>query len=210
VSMTEHAKSKLGGFSRGMLQRIGIAQTLLNEPKLMILDEPLVGLDPHGRNQLKEIIIQQKKLGTNVFFSSHILSDVETMCDSIGILYKGRLLCHGPLNELLSDQGFKVKVNAGREELLREIMHESVSNDRLPDGSRQLVFNENKDLRQKVNALAAAHADALSISSSKERLEDFFFRKVENARQELNLGGDREKEIAAEKEKNGDSPIPEK
>ena len=93
VKMSEHAKSKLAGFSRGMVQRIGIAQAILNDPKLLILDEPLVGLDPLGRQEFKDIIMEQKKRGISVFFCSHILSDVEKICDHIGILYKGEMLC---------------------------------------------------------------------------------------------------------------------
>lgn len=180
VKMTEYAKSKLGGFSRGMLQRIGIAQAILNKPEILILDEPLTGLDPHGRQELKGIITAQKKAGTNVFFSSHILSDVETMCDRIGILYKGRLLCHGELNSLLSEKGFRVMIAPGKEAIAKDLMPESVKTHKLSDGGWELDFDENQAIKEKLKILREKEGEAITIMPSTENLETFFFRTIEN------------------------------
>lgn len=108
-----------------MLQRVGIAQAILNSPELLILDEPLLGLDPYGRQEFKEIILEQRdKFGASVFFSSHILSDVEEICDSISILNKGRLLCAGKLSDLLShDTGNGILVKIVKcDEAVKELM----------------------------------------------------------------------------------------
>lgn len=178
VKMTEHASSKLGGFSRGMTQRIGIAQAILNKPQLLILDEPLVGLDPHGRQELKAIINRQKQAGTNVFFCSHILSDVESICDRVGILSKGELLCCGPIAELLSETGFRVVVKPGHDSLMQKLMPEASSSTKLSNGGWELVFNNNSDVKKHIDAYMEKNPDSLTSSPSRESLEDFFFRKI--------------------------------
>ncbi len=101
VGLGESRDISLGKYSRGMLQRIGIAQALISDPKLLVLDEPLSGLDPVGRKEIKEIILEQKKKGTTVFFSSHILPDAEAVCDRIGIIMDGEILKVGLLDKLL-------------------------------------------------------------------------------------------------------------
>jgi ABC-2 type transport system ATP-binding protein len=88
-------------YSRGMLQRIGIAQALIGSPELLILDEPLTGLDPIGRKEMKDIILEEKTKGTTIFFSSHILPDAEAVCDRIGIIIDGEIKRVGALSELL-------------------------------------------------------------------------------------------------------------
>lgn len=181
VKMTKHLKSKLGGFSRGMTQRIGIAQAILNRPKLLILDEPLVGLDPHGRQELKDIILEQKLNGTNVFFSSHILSDVEKMCDRISILYQGNLLCYGKLEDLLSQTGSRVHVNHGEDEVIRDLIPEATGTMRHADGSWELVFQNKPETTLRLKEIKELHPKSITITPSRENLEDFFFRKIENA-----------------------------
>jgi ABC-2 type transport system ATP-binding protein len=87
-------------YSKGMLQRIGIAQSLINDPELVILDEPMSGLDPIGRKEMRDLILSLKSEGKTLFFSSHIIHDVERVCDRVGILAKGRLLGLGRINEI--------------------------------------------------------------------------------------------------------------
>jgi len=184
VRMTRHAKSKLGGFSRGMTQRIGIAQAILNNPKLLILDEPLVGLDPHGRQELKDIILDQKARGTSVFFCSHILSDAEKICDRVGILFESRLLCCGRLDELLTATGSKLRIVAGRDDIAKAVLTEATETIKHPDGSWELTFSNTKETEQTLLTVKEKYGDAVTIASSRESLEDFFFRKIANATKE--------------------------
>lgn len=180
VNMTKHAKSKLGGFSRGMVQRVGIAQAILNNPKLLILDEPLVGLDPHGRQELKDIITYQKNQGSTVFFCSHILSDVENICDHLGILSNGKLLCSGTIDDLLSETGLRLHINAGHDEIAQSVMPFATGTLKLPDGGWELIFPKNDEISEKIKQLANEHSNHIVLTLSRESLEDFFFRKIEN------------------------------
>lgn len=100
VGMNHAADLQLRKYSKGMLQRIGIAQALINDPQLVFLDEPMSGLDPVGRRQFREIILRLKSQGKTLFFNSHILSDVEDICDRFGILYEGRLIASRAMDEL--------------------------------------------------------------------------------------------------------------
>src|SRR5215218_4029656 len=96
---------QLRKFSKGMLQRVGLAQSLINEPEIVFMDEPMSGLDPIGRREVRELIAGLREKGTTVFMSTHILSDVEALCDEVAILRKGKLTAKGNLDDLLATQG---------------------------------------------------------------------------------------------------------
>jgi len=101
VGLLSAANLPLRKFSKGMLQRIGMAQALLNDPELVILDEPMSGLDPQGRKEMRDLVLELKKQGKTIFFSTHILPDVEMICDRVGIIRSGRLVTVGTLSEIL-------------------------------------------------------------------------------------------------------------
>ncbi|MDG2990839.1 ABC transporter ATP-binding protein [Candidatus Synechococcus calcipolaris G9] len=94
-------KKQMRRYSKGMLQRVGMAQALINDPDLVFLDEPMSGLDPLGRFQIREIIVSLRKQGKTIFFNSHVLSDVEAICDRVAILAQGELICQGSVMDLL-------------------------------------------------------------------------------------------------------------
>jgi ABC-2 type transport system ATP-binding protein len=102
VGLTEARFRPLRKFSKGMLQRIGLAQALIHDPELVILDEPMSGLDPVGRKDVRDIILSLRDQGKTVFFSTHIISDVEMICDRVGILAKGTMLAVGRIEDLVS------------------------------------------------------------------------------------------------------------
>ncbi len=104
VELSSHAHKRIATYSRGMLQRIGLAQALVNDPELLILDEPTNGLDPLGRLKIRKLIEQLKKQGKTIFFSSHELSEIETVCDEIIMIANGRIIQQGPVAELIGDK----------------------------------------------------------------------------------------------------------
>ncbi|MBN2162618.1 MAG: ABC transporter ATP-binding protein [Pontiellaceae bacterium] len=103
VELTNHADKRIATYSRGMLQRIGLAQALINDPELLILDEPTNGLDPIGRLKIRKLIEQLKAQGKTILFSSHELSEIETVCDEIIMIANGRIIRQGPVSELVSE-----------------------------------------------------------------------------------------------------------
>ena len=103
VELTAHAHKRIATYSRGMLQRIGLAQALINDPDLLILDEPTNGLEPLGRRKIRQLIEQLKARGKTIFFSSHELSEIETVCDEIIMIANGRIIRQGPVAELVAN-----------------------------------------------------------------------------------------------------------
>ena len=105
VELTEAAKRPLKTYSKGMLQRAGIAQALLNDPDLLILDEPFTGLDPLARIHFRELLKKLRMQGKSIFFSSHELGETELLCDNVAIMKNGRCIYHGPVDRLAGDGG---------------------------------------------------------------------------------------------------------
>ncbi len=110
VGLTGVDRVQLNKFSKGMLQRIGLAQALIGDPDLVVLDEPMSGLDPAGRKRVRDIMVMLKERGKTVFFSTHILSDAEAVCDQVAILVKGQVRSTGRISELLSPQVTEVEI----------------------------------------------------------------------------------------------------
>jgi ABC-2 type transport system ATP-binding protein len=122
VSLEDAADRRVGGYSKGMLQRIGLAQAMLQEPRLLVLDEPTAGVDPAGSHQIKDLILKCKTRGVTVLLCSHLLSQVQEICDRIGIMNQGKLIREGALSDLISiaDQTELILENASPE-LLAEL-----------------------------------------------------------------------------------------
>lgn len=122
VGLTSAGERRLGGFSKGMLQRIGLAQALVNEPRLVVLDEPTAGVDPVGSREIRDLILDLKKRGITVLLSSHLLDQVQEVCDRVSILANGELVSEGAVDELLAvENQTEVVFEAGSEELTKDI-----------------------------------------------------------------------------------------
>jgi ABC-2 type transport system ATP-binding protein len=165
--------------SKGMLQRVGLAAALVHEPELLILDEPMSGLDPIGRKEVRDIILGQKKQGQTVFFSTHILSDVETLCDRVCILKKGKVVVAGRLADLLSRDRRRTEVTiAGAEEGLQGRLSTLSRETRDVAGAVVLELEGDEALRAALELALAQGARIESVIPKRETLEDLFVREV--------------------------------
>lgn len=141
-----HARSRIvGEFSKGMARRIGLAQALINDPDLVVLDEPTSGLDPLGRRQMKDLILTLARRGKTVLLSSHLLADVEDVCDRIAILYDGRIQAMGPIREMLEE---RTRYQLTIPELPPDVMKRVLATVREAIGREPDVSHPRRDLEQ--------------------------------------------------------------
>ncbi|MFQ5768014.1 MAG: ABC transporter ATP-binding protein [Acidobacteriota bacterium] len=176
VGMAERAGIPIRKCSKGMLQRIGIGQAIMGEPRLLILDEPLSGLDPAGRRDLRDIILEQCRQGATVFFSSHILSDAELICDRVGVLHGGRLILEGRLQDLLAREIPAWEVSMRTPGSLPELQGVTVVS-RQGDRAFLQVTGE-RELTAFLDWLSAAGGHLLSLVPSRHSLEERFLDLV--------------------------------
>ena len=180
VGMTEAADVPLRKYSKGMTQRLGIAQALVNRPRLVFLDEPMSGLDPLGRREISLLIRELRESGVSVFFCSHILSDVEQLCDRVAILNRGKLVEAGGLSEIIdvSLRAVEVVVEGLSPDLESRIAG-SFRELRRQGPRSHLSFPDMPSFEKALPVLiGGGRARLVSVNPVKETLEDHFFREV--------------------------------
>src|SRR5512136_2570320 len=176
VGLERAADLPLRKYSRGMLQRAGLAQALVNDPKLVVLDEPLGGMDPLGRKEIRDIIVRFKDEGKTVFFTSHILQDIEMICDRVAIIVGGRIVKEGALRDLVSERVlFTEAIVAGVAPGAFAGLGESVS----VQGDRILLrLYEESQVDRVLDLVRSNRGRLLSLSPRTETLEDIFVETV--------------------------------
>ncbi len=178
VGLGNRGDRQLRHYSKGMLQRVGLAQALVNDPELVILDEPMSGLDPIGRREVRDIILDLKARGRTVFFSTHILSDTEMICDRVGMLVRGSLKAVGTIDDLLT-----------REVRFWEVSIRGLRDDRLPCGQivsrrEDLVLarvESQQELKRLLAFLDGRGAALVSVTPGRQSLEDLLIQEVRSA-----------------------------
>ena len=152
VDLEEARHRRVGSYSKGMLQRIGIAQALIHKPRLVILDEPTAGVDPAGSKQIRDLIINLKERGVTVFLCSHLLEQVQEVCDQVGIILNGKIVKQGNLEKLIA----------------------------IEDQTEIILENATNDLLEEIKALAEKHPSSrlLSIGKPKTTLERIFLEET--------------------------------
>src|SRR4030066_758542 len=179
VGLEDASDLQLRKFSKGMLQRIGIAQALINQPDLIVLDEPMSGLDPIGRKEIRDIILRLKDDGKTVFFSSHIISDVEMICDRVGILMKGELVNVGRLDEIMDAKVKYVEVIA-RNVSKEMLAHMEAMGSSLHETGEHVsikVKDENK-IDAILQVIRDGNGRVVSVIPQRESLEEHFIKKI--------------------------------
>ncbi len=180
LELRDIADRRIRGFSKGMRQRMGFAVALSGDPDLLLLDEPMSGLDPLGRRMIRELIQRMHDQKKTVFFSSHILSDVEQICDRVGILRDGRMVTQGPINELLDRQGQQVEVVADglSNGIAGELKSQALSF-RESDGGLRLLCQDVAAANEVVKAVHGHGGIIHEFTPVKDSLEDYFMREQE-------------------------------
>jgi len=185
VGMAHARDLQLRKFSKGMLQRVGIAQALINDPEFVVLDEPMSGLDPIGRKEVRDLILRLKESGKTVMFSSHILHDAELLCDRVAMIMKGKLVACGHVSELIAgDTTHEVEVVIDR--LLPEALDriKPMANKVVLQGERvMVVVTSQQSVDQVLEVIRVAKAKLVSVTPHKASLEDLFIRKAAGVQQ---------------------------
>ena len=183
VGMSDWANHKLGTYSKGMRQRIGIAQALMNDPKLIVLDEPTDGVDPIGRRDIREILLRLKDEGRSVFLNSHLLSELEMVCDRVAIMVHGLVRQQGTIEELTADRsGFVITASSPMEDDAMNTARAAVADiDCKLESTRTLLrFNTSsaQAVQPAIDALRARGVVIESLGFHRPSLEDLFIKAV--------------------------------
>jgi ABC-2 type transport system ATP-binding protein len=176
VGLTESAGLQLRKFSKGMLQRVGIAQAILHDPKIVFFDEPMSGLDPIGRREVRDLMAELKREGKTVFFSTHILSDAEALCDRVAIMNLGQLRGVGAVADLISSVHGKVEVVWQGTKIPAALRSLGADCHVVADTVRAVVAEEHQDAV--IDALRRDQLRLISVIPVRRSLEDYFVAQV--------------------------------
>ena len=184
VELRDRAKDKVGGYSHGMKQRLGIASALLRNPRLLLLDEPATGLDPAGMRDMRRLIRDLAARGMTVLLSSHLLAEVEELCNRVAIIRRGRVAYQGSLAELRSQAGVSYRLRTSDDELSVRVCRaqpgiEDVQEAR--DGGLSFSAAAEQAVGELTLALAESGALVFELSPRQATLEDLFFRLTEDS-----------------------------
>jgi ABC-2 type transport system ATP-binding protein len=176
----ERRRQQLRKYSKGMIQRVGIAQALLNDPEVIFLDEPMSGLDPLGRREVRSLIIELRDQGRTVFFSSHILADAEALCSRVAVVAGGRLAASGSLTDILAFQvgGWELIVADLRPEVLAQVTPRVTRSTEISPHRYALELPLDVPPERLLADLVATGARLVSLNPIRDTLEDFFVRRV--------------------------------
>lgn len=177
VGLAHRSDRQLRNFSKGMLQRVGIAQALINDPELVILDEPMSGLDPLGRKEVRDIILTLKDQGKTIIFASHVLSDVEALCDDVAILVSGKLKAHGPIGSMVDPSIERIDITFKGE--YSQAVKQKISYPSRKVGAHVIVsVHLNEEVNQVLEEGKEMGLELMGVHPHKESLEDIFVESL--------------------------------
>ncbi|PYV53525.1 MAG: ABC transporter [Acidobacteria bacterium] len=179
VGLKDSANVQLRKFSKGMLQRVGIAQAILHGPRVVFFDEPMSGLDPMGRREVRDLMVELKREGKTVFFSTHILSDAEALCDRVAIVHKGELQGVGAVAELTSSVGSRVELIWRGTIVPAALQGLGAECHVTGDTARALIPESSQDAA--LDALRRERLHLVSVMPVRTSLEDYFVQKLRPA-----------------------------
>jgi ABC-2 type transport system ATP-binding protein len=180
VGLQDHKNALIKTYSKGMLQRLGLAQALIHDPELLILDEPMSGLDPLGRKEVRDIMLELKAQGKTIIFSTHILSDVETVCDRVGIIIKGSLKDCGPIEKLLNPKikSFEICIKGLPIETINNLRERGLPV--IQRGEETFIRVEEAGVNDVLHNLLKKGGELISFIPQKETLEDLYVSQIKS------------------------------
>jgi ABC-2 type transport system ATP-binding protein len=181
VGLSESAKSKIRTFSKGMLQRIGIGQAIINEPGLLFLDEPTSALDPMGRRDVRDLILDLRDAGTTVFLNSHLLSEVEMTCTRIGILNKGKLVRIGDIESMVKPTlCVDIRVDGLPDETLEKI-RDLVASVEIDGDELKVIVRDEDQVKMLARMIMDSGAELRQFNPRRQQLEEVFLQSIEES-----------------------------
>ena len=181
VGLTRARRRLVRGYSKGMRQRIGLAQALINDPQIMILDEPTTGLDPIARKEIRDILANLRNQGKTLLISSHELLEVELISDRVGILYEGELRAYGTIQELLTDRDLTIEVEKVGPEAIDKLRAANVAIEDRVSGKALLRVPNTMSVYDALEICRAHDLHVISVAPRRETLEELFVRVVGDA-----------------------------
>ena len=183
MKLLKWKKTKVKNYSKGMMQRLGLAQAMMNDPELIFLDEPTDGVDPIGRKEIRDILIDLKKQSKTIFLNSHLLSEVELITDRVGILNKGKLIREGTVQELTEKkEEYYLRIEGDHKQLPQNL--ENVFTTKLDDGRYSLKVANTEDLNKMIDKLRADGIMIYELIKHKNTLEEMFISLIEESEKE--------------------------
>lgn len=178
VGLDKWGDFRLGKYSKGMLQRLGLAQALIHSPTMLVLDEPTDGVDPVGRRQIRDILTRFEEKGVTIFINSHLLSEVETFCREVAILHKGKVALTGKMQDLTAGKGYRLTVADAPAALIDELRLKAASI-ASKDGLTDFQFDTRELVNAAVDQLRVQHCEIEALTPTTSTLEEVFVRTVE-------------------------------
>jgi ABC-2 type transport system ATP-binding protein len=178
VGLAQWGGTRIGKYSKGMLQRVGLAQALIHEPRLLILDEPSDGVDPVGRRQIRDILEALEKKGVTIFLNSHLLVEVELFCRDVAIIHKGKVALQGSVTDLTAGSGYKVEAEQVPDNLAAEL-HAGAKTISHNNGTFHVLFDDREAANRALDLLRAQHCPIEKFGRVNSTLEEVFIRTVD-------------------------------
>lgn len=177
VGIAEWGDVRLGKYSKGMLQRVGLAQALMHSPSLLILDEPSDGVDPIGRRQIRDILHALEEQGVTIFLNSHLLAEVELFCQHVAIIHRGKVALQGKVQELIAGSGYRVEAEQVPEQLERELRSRATAVAQR-NGNLEFIFPSRDEANAAVDLLRGEHCTIEAVARTVSTLEDVFVKAI--------------------------------
>jgi ABC-2 type transport system ATP-binding protein len=177
VGLDQWGSVRIGKYSKGMLQRLGLAQALIHSPSMLILDEPTDGVDPVGRRQIRDVLTRFEEQGVTIFINSHLLVEVETFCREVAILDKGKVALTGKMHDLTAGKGYRLTV-AAAPEVLVEALRSKATSTAARNGFVDFQFATRQLANEAVDLLRAQRCEIEALEPTTSTLEEIFVRTV--------------------------------